>query len=247
MRSIRSILLLAAVATLATGCDDLGFDGGTTEPVSVSFATSFSGTSASSLQLAPPITDGTHTLDIQGVTLNLDELVLERDEDEADGDSDSENFDGDSDSEGDSDSDGPGNEHFGSGPISIDLPLDGTVVTEITTLVPSGRYEEVEMDIASVRLVGTYDAEPFDVVVPLDLELEVEFEPALDVQDELNLTVALDVGAWLREADGSLIDPRALTTDAALRTRLMQRIALSLDAFEDSDHDGDDADSDSDD
>ena len=243
MRMTRSALLVAAVAAFATGCEDLGFDGGTTEPVSVSFATLFSGTSGLTLQLAPPIGDGTHTIDLQGVTLDLDELVLERDEDDADVDSDSENFDGDSDSEDDSDSDGAGSEHFSSGPISIDLPLDSTVVTAITTQVPSGRYEELELDLAAVRLVGTYDDEPFDVLVPLDLELEVEFDPSIVVQDELNLTVALDLETWLREADGSVIDPRALATDAAMRSRLMQRIALSLDAFEDSDHD---ADSDSD-
>lgn len=243
--------IVAALAlVVSTACDDMGLSGDT-HPVALSFAASTQAGLAASLQQAPPIEDGVHTLDLTTITLNLDEVVLERDEAEVDTDSDSqiggENaFGGDSDSEGDSDSDGPGNEHFTTGPVSIDLDVDGGVVTALSTQVPAGRYEELEMDFASIRFIGTFDGEAFDVTVPVDLELEVEFEPPIDVQDELNLTVALDVGAWFREADGSLIDPRLLTTDATLRNRLMQRIALALDAFEDSDRDGDDSDSDSD-
>lgn len=238
------------LATVTTACEDLGLNGDT-HPVAVSFAASTQAGLGASLQQAPPIEDGIHTLDLTTLTVNLDEAVLERDEDEVDTDSDSEfegedAFGGDSDSEGDSDSDGPGNEHFTTGPVSIDLDVDGALVTAISTQVPAGRYEELEMDFASIRFIGTFDGEAFDVTVPLDLELEVEFEPPIDVQDELNLTVALDVGAWFREADGSLFDPRLLETDATLRSRMMQRIALALDAFEDSDRDGDDSDSDSD-
>ena len=252
MHSSRSYVTIAALGLLGltTACDDMGL-GGDTHPVAMSFAASTQAGLAASIQQAPPIEDGVHTLDLATLTLNLDEVVLERDEDEVDSDSDSQvggedAFGGDSDSEADSDSDGPGNEHFTTGAVSIDLDVDGGLVTAVSTQVPAGRYEELEMDFASIRFIGTFDGEAFDVTVPVDLELEVEFEPAIDVQDELSLTVALDVGAWFREADGSLVDPRLLETDATLRNRLMQRIALALDAFEDSDGDGDDSDSDSD-
>lgn len=246
--NIAAVALVLVAAT--TACEDLGLNGDA-HPVAVSFAASTQAGLAATLQQAPPIEDGVNTLDLATLTLNLDEVVLERDEDEVDTDSDSEvggedAFGGDSDSEADSDSDGAGSEHFTTGPVSIDVEVDGGIVTAVSTQVPAGRYEELEMDFASIRFIGTFNDEAFDVTVPLDLELEVEFEPAIDVQDELSLTVALDVGAWFREADGSLVDPRALETDATLRNRLMQRIALALDAFEDSDRDGDDSDSDSD-
>lgn len=250
MRDSRGHIAFVALALVAvsTACDDLGLDGDM-QPVSLAFAATTQ--SGLGVALTPPIVDGVHTIDLTALTLNLDEVVLERDEDDVDTDSDSEfegenQLGGDSDSEADSDSDGAGNEEITTGPVSVDLELDGGVVTAISTHIPAGRYEEVEMDIASMRFVGTFDGEAFDVTVPLDLELETEFEPPLDVQDQLSLTVALDVGAWLREADGSLIDPRALETDAAMRSRMMQRIALSLEAFEDSDHAGDESDSDSD-
>ena len=238
-----------AFALPLAGCDDMGVDGGETENVSLSFAAMFDGgLAASALQAAPPIGDGTNTLDLTGLSLTFDEIVLERSEEDGAGDSDGESdgASGDSDSEDDSDSDGASNERFEDDGVIVDIPLDGEVVTEVTVPVPSGRYEELELDIGAVRLVGTYNGEAFDVTVPLDLELETEFEPAIDVTDAVNLTVRLDLGAWLRESDGTVLDPRLLLTDEAMRARLVQRIAVSLDAFEDSDRDADDSDSDSD-
>lgn len=239
----------AAVALLLplSACDEL--DGNDTESVSLSFASTFGGSLSSSVELTPPIGDGVHTVDLTGLAVTLDEIKLERSESEEDGDSDGESdgASGDSDSEADSDSDGPGDADFGGNDsVTIDIPLDGDVVSEVTVPVPSGSYEELEMDVASVRLVGTFDGAPFDVVVPLDLEVEHEFEPAIVVDESINLTVSLDLGAWLRETDGSVIDPRLLATDAAMRARLIQRIAVSLNAFEDEDGDGDESDSDSD-
>ncbi len=65
------------------------------------------------------------------------------------------------------------------------------------------------------------------------------------------LTAALPADAQSRrdgdrwDPDG-LVDPRSVTSDSGLRTRLVRRIEDSFDAFEDSDRDADDADSDSD-
>ena len=235
--------LVALVLPLAACEDD-----GERQDVSISFASTFGSSLVASVELAPPIGDGTHTLNLTALSLTLDEVVLERSEEESDGDSDGESdgISGDSDSEADSDSDGSGNEEFTGGDVTIDVPLDGDVVTELDVPVPAGLYEELEIDIASVRLVGTFDGVGFDVVVPIDLEFEAEFDPPINVADALNLTVSLDLSAWLRESDGSVIDPRLLATDADMRARLVQRIAVSLDAFEDSDGDGDSQDSDSD-
>jgi len=231
-----------------SACDEL--DGNHTESVSLSFASSFGATGlVSSIAAAPPIEDGENTLDLTALSLTLDEIKLERSESEEDGDSDGESDgeSGDSDSEMDSDSDGAGDADFGgSDSVTIDVPLDGDVVTEVTVPVPAGSYEELEIDVASVRLVGTFNDAAFDVLVPLGLEVETEFEPPIDVDESINLTVSLNLDEWLREADGSVIDPRQLATDTEMRNRLIQRIAVSLNAFEDEDGDGDESDSDSD-
>ena len=52
------------------------------------------------------------------------------------------------------------------------------------------------------------------------------------------ITINVAVGTWLVNADGSLIDPTKLTTNASLLAQLKVRIARSLRAFEDRDHDG---------
>jgi hypothetical protein len=115
--------------------------------------------------------------------------------------------------------------------------------------LPVGFYEEIELDFESVHLVGTYDGQPFDVTVPVKTELDVRFNPPIEISsetDRINVTVAIDPFMWLRRADGALVDPRLLETDAELRAQFVNRIRASIRAFEDEDRDADDADSDSD-
>lgn len=232
------VVALALAALVA--CDGgTGPDGQV--PVTLSFAVEPHGGLAALMAadgLAPA--DAAEALTLSAVTLNVDELVLEREE--GDG------IDADSDSEIDSDSDGPGNEKFVVNGAMIDLPFDGTVITPLDHSVPAGRYEEIEIDISSVRLVGTADGEAFDVLVPVDIELEMDFDPSMEVAgDEVfNITISVDPIAWLDNGDGTYIDPRDLATDGALLNQVRQRMAVSFDAFEDSDHDADSEDSDSD-
>lgn len=238
----RALATAAVLAAGAAGCGEL-FGPGDGESVSLSFTLPRPGTGVSaSLGVADPITSGGHTLDLRAVQVNFTEIVLERQEGALGGDSD-----GDSDL--DSDSDGPGNERFRRGPVSVELPLGGGVVTPLTEALPLGTYEEAELDVGAIRLTGTYDGQAFDVTVPVDAELELDFDPPFQVTsdaDRLNVTITVDALRWLRETDGRLVDPRALAGDAALRGRFVRRVEASFDAFEDSDRDADDADSDSD-
>lgn len=230
-------LVLALVAC------DLGSGPEDEVPVSLSFAVrpraGLAGVAAGSW--TPALSDGARTLELTTVQLNVEELTLERAE--VDG------ADSDGDSDSDSDSDGPGNERFVAQGATVTLPLGGGVITPFSEPVPVGLYEELEIDIEGVRLVGTVDGQAFDVTLPLDLELEMEFEPPLEVlnpDEPFNVTISIDPLAWLKNSDGSFIDPRQLATDSSLRNRVRQRMALTFKAFEDSDHDGDDEDSDSD-
>lgn len=238
------VALVLAVGLGAAGCEGLlGAREGA--PVSLSFSASRA-TPALGLGVSAaliPVSGGGHTVDLQLVQVEFSEVVLERAEGAFGGDSDG-------DSEADSDSDGPGNERFRQSGVTVDLPLSGGVVTPITTTLPAGTYEEIEMDVARLRLRGTYDGQSFDVTLPVDAELEMDFSPPFVVDsddDRLNLTVTIDALGWFRNADGSVVDPRALATDADLRARFVSRVRASFRAFEDSDRDADDADSDSDD
>lgn len=230
-------LALATVAALM-GCDDIGPGDGA--DVSMSFAGV--ATRSASVTLADPVTDGVHTLDIQAIDVAFDEIVLERSENESGGDSDG-------DSETDSDSDGSANEEVRAGPVTVSLPLQGGVITPIVAAVPNGRFEELEMDVTTVRVRGTFDGQTFDATFPVDEELEFDFNPPFEVKDgpgDLNITVRIDSSNWFRAGDGSVIDPRRLVTDASLRSDVRNRVRASFRAFEDSDKDADDADSDSD-
>jgi hypothetical protein len=127
--------------------------------------------------------------------------------------------------------------------------LQGGIITPITESLPTGFYEEIELDFDAVRLRGTFDGQAFDVTVPVRTELDVRFDPPLEIADDtdqLNVTFAIDPYMWLRRADGALVDPRLFATDASLRAQFVNRIRASIRAFEDRDRDADDSDSDTD-
>lgn len=240
MKSItpRLTLLLVALAPLGA-CDSLGL--GSDESVEVSFATPRAGNGSvrAALVADTTILVGGHTLTLQSIDLTVEEVVLERDETTAGGDSDG-------DSEADSDSDGPSNEKVRTGAMTVALPVNGGIVTPINADVPAGLYEKIEIDVAFVRVRGTYDGQAFDVTVPVNKELELEFEPALEVDGDANVTIKLEPLTWFRASDGSLIDPRALNSNSSLRSAFVRRVETSFKAIEDSDKDADDTDSDSD-
>lgn len=249
MQSRMGVALVAVALVGSAGlaaCNDASGSEGP-QPVALTFV---SAPASAAISAGDPITVNGHTLDVTSVDVTFSEVVLEREEGFAGGgDSEGGVDDADSDSEADSDSDGAANEHFRSGPVTVSLPLQGGVITPITTPIPVGTYEELELDIATVRLRGTYDGQAFDVVVPVDEELEAELEPLFVVDDDsdrLNLTIVLDVTQWFRTSGGVLIDPRLLATSASLRSEFIDRIERDFKAFEDSDRDADDADSDSD-
>jgi len=99
---------------------------------------------------------------------------------------------------------------------------------------------------ASMRIVGTFDAndgagpQPFDVYLEISAEIERELNPPLVVTDsaqDVNVTVQVDVAAWLTDG-GALIDPRQLASDDDMIDDLEDRIEESFEAFEDDDRDG---------
>jgi hypothetical protein len=118
------------------------------------------------------------------------------------------------------------------------LPVNGSVVTPITTQVIPGTYTELEMKVNTVRVQGTYDGQPFDVTVTVNEDLETDIRPPLVVTETspANLTVAVDISHWFMASDGGAID--LLNLSAAGSSRLASNIKISFDAFEDDDRSG---------
>ena len=226
-----------ALASLAcAGSDSLTANG--RRSVSLSFAPQ--GTSASGDRVpagasatAVPITSGGHTLDLTSAALHFSKVELHTVDK------------GDVETECDDDH---GCGAVASTPLVVNLTPTGAVVTVATALVPAGTYREIEVKIASVRLAGTYDARAFDVVIPVNVEREMEFNPPVSVGGASdvtrNITIAVPLTTWLKNADGSLIDPSRLATDASLRATVASRIRASLRAFRDDNHNNRDDDND---
>ena len=225
------------------GCDDLGI--GSEDPgVSLSFAVPQGGSSsriAASMAQDTLMGDG-HVLDLQDVEIAFSEISLERTESGTGGSSDA-------DSDDDSDGDGSSNERFTRGLVTVKLPIGGGIVTPFVETLPAGSYEELEMNLASIRMVGTYDGQPFTITIPVNAELEMDFSPPLvfdSEDDRLNITIEINALSWFRSDDGVLLDPAKLSSSAQLRALFLSRIRASFHAFEDDDRDADDSDSDSD-
>lgn len=198
-------------------------------------ATGTTGTSVSPAGL-PIISGNGHVLDLRDATLTLGDVRLDRQDGRNDDDSDS---------DGRHRNDGV----FHSGPTTVDIPLNGGVVTPLVGEIPFGTYDELEADLEYLRVRGTFDGQAFDVTIAIDRELALQLRPPLVVDadhDDANVTINADVMHCFRDASGTPIDPRRLDHDASLRAAFRDCIVRALRAHEDSDRDGDDEDSDSD-
>ena len=136
-------------------------------------------------------------LDIQRIQVVLEELELERamhdDCDALTGDDDA-------------------CEKFEAGPVLIELPVEGGVITPFSMPIPADTYDELELEIdepdddstaaqffaahpgwpedVSVRVVGTFDAndgagpQAFDVFLAVESEIERDLVPPLVVTED---------------------------------------------------------------
>ncbi len=147
------------------------------------------------------------------------------------------------------------------GPVLVDLPLDGSLRTQITATVPQGTFDEIEFELEhahddsaserafrrehpefnglSVRVEGTFNGQPFTFVSSVRAELEMEFDPPLVVGESWhNVTVSVDLARWFRRTDGTVIDPRTANPGGINAGLVASNIRSSFDAFDDDDRDG---------
>jgi hypothetical protein len=227
---ISAIVAGAVITTAACSGDSTSVPG--TASGQLAFMAS-NGVAASSSVV--PTTVGSHTLDLTGVTFTISRAELKR--------TPSENCPGDDDEDDDHPHATGSTESCGElkvGPTTVDLPLDGKVITIPANTIPAGTFRKFELRVSQVQLKGTFDGTAFDVTVSVRAKAEAEFSTPLVVTDStpVAITINVPVGGWFLNSDGSLIDPRSLAGSATLRAQVANRIRASLRAFEDHDHDG---------
>ncbi|MBR9918563.1 hypothetical protein GYB29_13010 [bacterium] len=146
------------------------------------------------------------------------------------------------------------------GPIILSLNLNGGLTEVGIADVPAGFYEELEFEIEardeddalvndpdfegengqnySMVISGTINGEPFTFRSEKDFEVELEFEPAFEVNDEeqVSITLNFDTSLWFLDQDGNALNP----ADSNNILLIESNIENSIEAFEDDDEDGED-------
>jgi hypothetical protein len=241
-RRAAGVLGLAAL-TVAGACSSessgLKADGAS----HIAFSASTAAAAGASLATTPltPITIGANTLVFSQVTLDISRAELKPQQGVACAD---ENNDHD----GDDDTDPPPTTTstncaaVKTGTLSVDVPLDGSLFDVPADALPAGTYREIEVRLADVHLVGTYNATPFDVTVPVRVHEEIPLSTPLVVTEGTATSITVDVpfDLWFINADGTLVDPNTILSDPAVLDSVRNRIFRSLRAFEDRDHDNHD-------
>jgi hypothetical protein len=245
----RSAASAVGMALFLTACSDTASGPAGDAQVSLNLATRSAAAAAGAAALSAPETytdAGGNTLEIDRVQLVLREVELENETHQSACDTGSS-------------SDGECAE-IELGPFLVDLPLGvGGAARTVTASVPAGTYDEVKFKIrepdddtaadaafvaqhpdfahASVKVEGSFNGAPFTFVSDLRAELKLDLSPPLvvDGSGTTDLTLFADLGAWFRDAGGTLVDPSSV--DGQL---VADNIARGFNAFEDENHDGSD-------
>lgn len=235
-----------AAMTLLAACAD---STGTSLASHSQLAFSVGGASGAAAATIPQ-TVGGHTLDLTEATVTIDRAELKPAAsdvcagDNDDGDDDAVVHAGATADRGDDDhGDGDhGCAEVKVGSQMVDLPLDGNLVTIPADSLPPGTYREIELRVSQVELKGTFDGTAFDDTIPVHARAEIEFDtPVVVVAGQpTTITVNVPVNTWLVNPDGSLVDATKLLDNPTVLAQVRNRIAASLRAFEDNDHDGHD-------
>lgn len=261
MTRFRGTAVAVAAALALVGCDENPTgpsNGGTTVRLSVTVpgggAAPAAGLFAAGLQLE----DGTNTLLIESAEVVLREIEFERADELAGCDEDEGEIEG---------SDDDSCEEYKTDPILLSLPLDGSVAKQLDVTVDAGRYDEIEFDLhklsgddpldqallsangdwedISVRVIGTWNGQPFEYTSDLDAEQEIELATPMDIGAggaTVNVTLSVDVATWFRsnplDPTSALIDPSSALKDGPNEEIVEDNIEDSFEGFEDHDEDG---------
>ncbi|WP_440999220.1 hypothetical protein [Fodinibius sp. SL11] len=241
LRNRLSLLVLAPTLLFAVSCSVSDSSSGGEKQVAVKMKLNTNSSTAAKQLSSSPTTQSVDSL--TQIKLLVDELELESamDEDSLD---------------------------FEVNDFVVDLPLDGSEIELSTANVPAGVYDEFEMEIEhdddtnvndpdfinesgdddgySIVIKGVYNGEDFMYRSDEDFEIELEFNPPLEINDSSSPSIAINIDptGWFKDSSGNDLDP----TDSANWEQIEENIEKSFDVEEDHDDDdnGDDEDDDDD-
>lgn len=160
-------------------------------------------------------------------------------------------------------------ESFNAGPYLLDVPLDSSVSKGFSVAVDTGTYKQVRIKIhkpeddsadakdaaflaahpefnkVSVRVVGTFNGQPFTYTGALEAKQRMDLVPPLVVADSsqnVDVTIKVDVSSWFSNGAGGLVDPATAAKGEPNENLVRDNIKTSFRAFRDEDHDGHDDD-----
>ena len=235
IKKIHGISLISAIVILAafTACDTtephINHDGqGTIQMKASSVGNSAKIQSSLTQNGAILVNDGTNEIEIREVKFFIEEFELEG----TGGTADFELEDLDD--------------------FIVNLPLDGTPLTIIQAEIPSGFYDEFEMEIEkpdsdinvtdfdfrdetgsySVVVKGVFNGEDFTFRSSEDFEIDVDLNPPLEISETAQSTLVIEifVPIWFMGADGMIMHPKELKNI----DKINENIEDSFEAFEDT-------------
>lgn len=154
--------------------------------------------------------------------------------------------------------------------LVANLPLDGSEFELTSATVPDGVYDEFEMEMEgpdedsnvqdpdfyddsgdeddngySIVIRGVYNGEDFTYRSKEDFELELEFNPPLEITNDTSPSIAININpsSWFKDSSGNDLDPN----DPNNREKIDENIENSFEVEkqeEDEDDDSDDEDDD---
>ncbi len=128
------------------------------------------------------------------------------------------------------------------GPVTVNLPLDGTTKVALDGLVPAGTYTGLRAKIEGVTVAGVFTDSggadhAFTFTSDAEAEVEMNFPAPVTVgAGTNNLTIDVNVATWFTDVSGAVLDP----TNPANQEAIEHAIRASLRAFGDDNHDGTD-------
>ena len=253
LRTMKAALLaVLALVPVACGDDDAtGLGGGGSSSAAVTLSVGVpAATGSAAINPAFPFDIkfgvGTDTLNLTRVALVVRNIKLER------------QFDDCPETEGSDD----GCEVFETGPVIVDLPMDGGVIPITVNNIPADTYDELrfkvhkpedntpedlqfiaanpDFDGVSIRVEGDFNGTPFLFETDMNEEQRQPLSPPLMVEAgaSLNVTFSVDVMTWFKASDGSLFNPETANKGQVNEQLVKDNIEASIDIFEDNDKDG---------
>jgi hypothetical protein len=148
-------------------------------------------------------------------------------------------------------------EHVIREPVLVDMPVDGTLRTQLNVPLPAGTYKMLEAKLEpatsahtagaafltahpdfagiSLRVDGTFNSAPFTYKTGLRAGIHMKFRPPLVIDATTrNATVTVDVSKWFVSGSGEVIDPSKATPGTSAARAVEKNIRASFHAFEDN-------------